>query len=148
MIITEPLVADAADYDFTTTHAINELDAHGEAAPASWALAFAGASFGEAIDAATVEHLLAPFVPVRDVTSASNAAATATAVVHLRQRKLSEACGRIVCPPIVGLELYDVLQYSDPLVDAAAVLRRAMGIIWRYDRERAIYDQEIALGPR
>lgn len=146
VVVTEPLVADAVDYDFSTTHAINELDAHGEAAPVSWAMAFAGGSFGEAIDPATVEHLLAPFETVRDVSSASNAAATA--VAHLRQRKLGEACGRIVCPPIVGLELYDVLQYQDPLVDAAAVVRRCMGIIWRYDRERAIYDQEITLGPR
>jgi hypothetical protein len=67
-------------------------------------------------------------------------------VAHQRQRALDERAGELVCPPICGLELLDVLTISDPLVSASAQTRRVAGITWRLERPRQVYEQRIALG--
>jgi hypothetical protein len=51
-------------------------------------------------------------------------------------------------PPHVGLELLDVVDLDDEHLALSGELRRVTGIRWRYDRQRALYEQEIAIGPR
>ena len=65
---------------------------------------------------------------------------------HVRKRALDERAGTLVCPPICGLELLDVLAFSDALVSASSQARRVAAITWRLDRARGIYEQRIELG--
>jgi hypothetical protein len=41
-----------------------------------------------------------------------------------------------------------VITYNDALIVAGDVLRRVMGIHWRYDRVSGRYEHEVRLGPR
>jgi hypothetical protein len=142
----EPLAADASTYTYGGTHPVSSLQLHVEAPPVSEAQAFGNAAFGEAIDFATAQAMTASRDQQRDLTSASGVTAAATAAAHLRRRALDAAAGRIVCPPNVGAELYDVVDFTDLLVNASAVKRRVRALRWRYDRHAAVYEQQLELG--
>jgi hypothetical protein len=101
---------------------------------------------GQAHDHAAGQHGLGVIERLRDLTSDNASEAGATAAAHQRQRALDERAGELVCPPICGLELLDVLTFSDPLVAASAQTRRVSGITWRLDSARGVYEQRIALG--
>jgi hypothetical protein len=147
-VSSEPLAGDATDYTFGTDHPLNVIELRTVPAPVSEAHAFGAGVFGDDLDFAQLAAGIGAIERQRDLTSASGAAADATAAAHRRQRALDADHGRIIVPPNVGLEVLDVVEFTDGLVAAAAVQRRAMGIRWRYDRHRALYQQEVRLGPR
>lgn len=142
----EPLATDASVYTFGVAHPVSSLQLRGEAPPISEAQAYGAGAFGEAIDFATANVMTASRDQQRDLTSATGATAAATAAAHLRRRALDANAGRIVCPPNVAQELYDVVDFTDQLVSASAVKRRVRALRWRYDRHAAVYEQTIELG--
>jgi hypothetical protein len=97
---------------------------------------------------ADAEFGLGELLQIRDATSTTGAAALATATAHLRQRVLDERIGELRVQPICGLELYDVLEFGDAAINVADQLARVGAISWRYDRQREIYEQHIALTHR
>ncbi len=145
--LTEPLTGDASTYTFGTAHPIYGLEVRTAAAPLSAAQTFGAAAYGHAVDHALARHGLAPHDILRDLTSATGSAAGNTAVAHLRQRELDASHGRLIVPPNVGQELLDVITFTDGLVASGDIKRRVMGIHWRYDKRRSVYQQELRLGP-
>jgi hypothetical protein len=153
MALHEPLASQASDYtlDAAPEHPLYALTLRDEppAVSETMALSFTsgnGYLTGQAHDHAAGVHGLGTIARVRDLSSDSTGEAEATAVAHLRQRALDERAGELVCPPICGLELLDMLTFSDPLVSASAQTRRVAGITWRLHRPREVYEQRIALG--
>ena len=140
------MATDASVYTFGVAHPVSSLQLRGEAPPISEAQAYGAGAFGEAIDFATANVMTASRDQQRDLTSATGATAAATAAAHLRRRALDANAGRIVCPPNVAQELYDVVDFTDQLVSASAVKRRVRALRWRYDRHAAVYEQTIELG--
>jgi hypothetical protein len=145
MHVSEPLAPAAGDYTFGTDHPLREVRLLSEPAPVSEAHVFGAGAFGEAIDFTAAAMALGERVQRRDVSSTTGPAAAAAAAAHLRQRALDARAGSIVVAPHCGLELWDVVELSDPLIGPAAIGRVA-GIRWRYDRARAMFEQRIELG--
>ena len=145
--ITEPLASAASDYTFGAAHPVRAVRLLSEPPPVSETQAFGDGAYGESIDFATAGAGLGERVQQRDVTSTTGAAAAATAAAHLRQRALDARAGRITAPPHCGLELLDVVDFTDPLIGPNAIKRRVAAIRWRYDRTKALYEQQIDLGP-
>jgi hypothetical protein len=153
MALHEPLASDASAYTLGAgpEHPLYALTLRDEppAVSETMALSFTSGNAyltGQAHDHAAGVHGLGAIARVRDLSSDTTGEVSATASAHLRQRALDERAGELVCPPICGLELLDVLTFSDPLVSAAAQTRRVAGITWRLDRARQVYEQRIALG--
>jgi hypothetical protein len=158
MALHEPLASQASDYTLggAPEHPLYALTLRDEPPPVSetMALSFTGANAyltGQAHDHAAGVHGLGAIARVRDLSSDTTGEVAATAAAHLRQRALDERAGELVCPPICGLELLDVLTFSDALIAGSAQTRRVAAIAWRLDRAgmrrgREVYEQRIALG--
>ncbi len=146
-LFTEKLTGEAASYTFGGAHPLRAIELRTEPAPVAEAQAFGAGAYGQSTDYALATHGLARQEQQRDVTSVSGAAAAATATARIRARKLDEHGGTIAVPPHCGLELLDVVAFVDAFVSAATVTRRVMGIVWRYDKRRAVYEQVVRLGP-
>ncbi len=144
--IFEPLSSEATDYTFGGDHPIRHARLLTQPAPASEAHAFGAGAFGESIDYALAAAYLGTRHQRRDANSTTGAQAAATAAAHLRQTQLDTDGGELTVPPSCGLEPLDVVDVSDPLVNAAAIKRRVQSITWRYDVRRTVYEQEIRLG--
>ncbi len=151
--LIEALASDTTDYTLGTDHPVYEHALRTEPVPVSEAQAVSVAASaqvaGWATSYADAEKGMGTQAQVRDVTSTTAGTIQATATAHLRQRQLDQRAGRIVCPPVCGLELLDCVDISDGYVSVSAQLRRVMGITWKFDRtEKAtVYEQELALGP-
>jgi hypothetical protein len=144
--LLEPLASAASDYTFGTAHPLRSVRLRSAAPPVSATQAFGAGAFGEAIDFANAALGLGTSEQRRDASSTTGAAAAATAAAQLRQRALDAGAGHIIAPPNCGQEILDAVDFSDPLVAAGAVKRRVAGIRWKYDRRRAIYEQQLQLG--
>jgi hypothetical protein len=144
--ITEPLSSAASDYTFGTSHPLREARLAVAPPPVSEAQAFGAGAFGEAIDYGSAAAGIGGRVQQRDLSSSSGSAAAATATAHLRQRALDAASGSITVPPHCGLEILDIVEFTDALISPTAIKRRVAGIRWRYDRAHPKYEQEIELG--
>jgi|GEM_PF-1138685 len=144
--LIEFLASAASSYTYGAAHPVGEIRLRAEAPPISEAHAFGAGAFGEAIDYATAQAMTATREQQRDLTSASGAAAAATATATLRRRALDADAGRIVSPPNVGQEVYDLVDFTDLLVSGAAVKRRVKAVRRRYDRHAGVYEQTLDLG--
>ena len=147
--LTEPLTSEGSDYTFGVAHPLYQATLRTEPPGAAEVQAFGSltsGAVGTALDAPNAAHELAPLQRIRDHTSATGATVNATAAAHMRQRKLAEDAGHLLVPPHCGLEILDVVQWTDEFMQPAALLRRVQGIRWRYDRKRSVYQQDVALG--
>jgi hypothetical protein len=145
--LTEPLTTDLSDYTIGLDHALHRLQLRDESIPVAQLRVIGTGVYRDVIDAAAVRHLLSPSAVLRDLSSTTSGAADASGLAARRQLQMAEANGSAVVPPICGLELLDVIDLADGLVSGSAILRRVVGIRWRYERRREIYEQEITLGP-
>jgi hypothetical protein len=59
---------------------------------------------------------------------------------------LEAEAGSIVVTPHCGLEVLDVVEFTDDYVSPSAIKRRVRAIGWRFDRVRGVYEQRIELG--
>ena len=121
-LITEPLTSDPSAYEFAddgspAAHPPRAISYRNEPPGVAEAQAFGSSlAFGESIDYASAALSLGTRDYQRDITSTSSAAATATAVAHLRQRALDAAAGQLVVAPNVGQELLDAIDFIDAQV--------------------------------
>lgn len=145
--ITEPLAGAGSEYTFGIAHPLRAVRARSEPGAMSEAQVFGAGAFGEAIDFAAAVQGIGTREQQRDITSTTGAAAAATATAHLRQRALDGDAGAIIVPPNCGQEILDVIDFSDVLISPVAIKRRVASIRWRFDRHRAVYEQELRLGP-
>ena len=114
--ITEPLASAASDYTFGTDHPLRAARLLAEPPSISEAQTFATGAFGEAIDYAAAAAGLGQRTQQRDISSTTGSAAAATAAAHLRQRQLDAPAGSITVPPHCGLELLDVIDFTDAAI--------------------------------
>lgn len=144
--LTEPLSSATTQYTFGAAHPLNDVRLIAGPPSAAEVQAFGAGAYGEAIDFPAAALGLGERIQRRDLTSTSGAAAGATAAAHLRQRALDTAAGRITVSPHCGLELLDVIDFTDALIAPTAIKRRVRAIAWRLDCVRAVYEQRIELG--
>ena len=144
--MVEPLATDTSDYTLGDAHPVYEAELVVNAPPVVQAHAIGAGAFGEAIDYTNAAAWLGTTDVQRDLTSTTAGTAAATATAHLRQLALDQPAGRIVCPPVCGLELLDVIDITDDLVAATAVTKRVQGIRWLWDIIAGKYEQTIELG--
>lgn len=144
--ITEPLATAASDYTFGSAHPLRTVRLLAEMPSLSESQAFGSGAFGEAIDYAAAGVGLGRRVQQRDISSSTGAAATATAAAQLRQRQLEASSGAVTVPPHCGLEILDVVDFTDPTIAPIAIKRRVSAIHWRLVRAREVFEQHIELG--
>ncbi len=145
-LLTEPLPSAATQYTFGAAHALRDVRLRSEPSRAREVQTFGAAAYGEAIDFPNAALGLGECIQRRDLTSSTGGTAAATALAHLRQLALDTNAGRITVPPHCGLELLDVVDFTDALISVTTIKRRVAGITWCLDRTRGVYEQHIELG--
>jgi hypothetical protein len=145
--IFEPLAGDDPDYAFGAAHPVHRLRASEEATGVSQVVVVGAGVTVEAADFEDAAHGLGERALVRDRSSATAGAASATAAAVLRRLALEADAGELMAPPNCGQELYDVVEVADGLVSPDTLRRRVTAVRWRYDRRRAVYEQTLSLGP-
>jgi hypothetical protein len=148
LAMTEPLAADSVVYTYGGDHAIYRSRAR-DARAASVAEVLGEGVLGQAFDFA-VQNGDKPIEDRRrDPNEASASDANAVAAARLRKAVLATDKGELVTPPNCGLEVNDVIAYTDAFVSASQVKARVRGISTRFRRAGpgpALYEQTVKLG--
>ncbi len=147
LTLTEPLAADATDYTYGTDHAIYKSRTRDEHAPSVAEILGDAALLGQAFDftAMNDDKPLEDRRPDSNETGATDANNAAAA--RLRKALLATDKGELTTPPNVGLEILDVVAYTDLLVNAAQRKARVTGISTKFRRTGpALFEQTVKLG--
>ncbi len=146
LAITEPLASEGVDYMYGTDHAIYR-SRFGDGSAASVAEVVASGVLGQAFDFARMND----DKPVQDrrrsphETAASDAADHASA--RLRKATLRKDLGELVTPPNCGLEVGDVIAFTDASIAPGQQRARVRSILTVYRRERQpVFEQRLGLG--
>ncbi len=146
LMISEPTAGDAVDYTYGSDHAIYRSRFAGEPS-ATLVEVMAVGALGQAFDFAAINS----DKPIPDrrrsphETSSSDANAHASA--RLRKGVLAKDLGLLVTPPNCGLEIGDVIAFSDAAVSASQVKARVKSIATIYKRAGlAVFEQRVGLG--
>ncbi|MDP3767393.1 MAG: hypothetical protein Q8S13_05215, partial [Dehalococcoidia bacterium] len=147
--VTEHLASDAIDYTYGTDHAIYGSRTRDEGA-VSFVEILAEGVIGQAFDFPVMDEDRPIQDRRRDPPATASADASAHATARLRRSVLGKDLGELVTPPNCGLEVGDVVAYSDALVNAAQLKARVQRIETRYRRARPgrqpVYEQVVGLG--
>jgi hypothetical protein len=146
----EPLTADSVDYDYVSSgHRIYESVTHNERAASLAEAIGADDELGQDFDFTELAYDKPITSRRRDAHSASGADAEDYAEALLRKAQLARDLGHLVTAPHCGLEVGDVVQYSDvlvhdtdPLVARVAAIKTTMR---RRHNQRALYEQRVRL---
>jgi len=144
-VLTERLAADAAAYTLGSGHAILQLEDGLDTAPYNRVQVYGAGAYGEDFNWTEVDTIYDNLLQIKDLNISSAANAATRAAAELRRSLLITSRGALTVPPICGLELYDVLTLNEPRLGLANVNRRVAAFALRYDTQRPIYEQEIAL---
>ncbi len=147
--LNEPKFDDATDYDFTTEgHTIYHSRTKQNNRPSFMEIIGVGV-LGQDFDFAELnnDRPLADRRQDPNTTTAGEASDLADA----RQRKaiMAEDRGYLIVPPHCGLEIDDVIEYSDALVSASSIKARVRALRLTFRRTRngaATFEQRIDLG--
>ena len=147
--IFEPKASDAVDYDYTAEgHPLYEHHA-ADGDVASVAEVLGDGVLGQAFDFT----LMRDDKPIEDRRRDPHATAAVDANDHaaarLRKALLKRDGGYLVAPPHCGLEVGDVVAYSDALVSGSQIKGRVRAIRTRFRRAGpgpALFEQRIELG--
>ena len=147
--IFEPTASDPVDYDYEAQgHALYERRVRDNGV-ASVAEVLGDGVLGQAFDFA----LMRDDKPIEDRRRDPHAAvagdANDHAVARLRKAVLRQDRGYIVAPPHCGLEVGDVVAYSDALVSGSEITGRVRAIRTRFRRAGpgpTLFEQRIELG--
>ncbi|MFA7296081.1 MAG: hypothetical protein WC211_02710 [Dehalococcoidia bacterium] len=143
--LREPLVADATDYAYGTSHAI--LDGRVEAAPPGpgWTRVFGRGVFAEAVDIVALQAGGGVAVAVDD-SLAAQARVDARATSLLRKAAIEAVTAEVVVPPNVGQEVGDVVEVTSAGLGLVAARYRVAALRLRWSRGRqAAYEQTLSL---
>ena len=148
LVLNEPLAADAIDYTYGTDHAIYRGRTRNEHA-ASVAEVLGDGALGQAFDFTAQNHDKPLEDRRRDPNETAEADADAVASARLRKAVLGTDKGELVTPVNCGLEVNDVVAYTDTLVNPAQQKARVRGITTKFRRAGpgpAVYEQTVLLG--
>ena len=126
--LSEPLASEAADYAYGVDHRIAAARYAEEAALANRVQVFGKDVFAERFDwpgVAAANDRLARAVDT-NLTTAAQAQARGDAL--LRRAAMTSDGGEITAPVNCGLEMYDVVEVTDPLAGLMAAKRRVLGL--------------------
>jgi hypothetical protein len=146
LLITQPLAADSSDYTYGGDHAIYE-SVYGADLQASVAEVVGVGVLGQAWDFAAMNS----DKPVQDRRRSPHetvqADVDAHATARLRKSVLGKDLGELVTPPNCGLEVGDVLDFTDAAIAGVAVKGRVRSIRTLFRRDaKARYEQRVGLG--
>jgi len=146
LMITEPLAADAVDYTYGTDHAIYR-SRYADEPQAALAEVVAAGALGQAFDFAGMNSDKPIQDRRRSPHETSSSDANAHAAARLRRSVLAKDLGLLVTPPNCGLEIGDVVAFSDPAASASQVKARVRNVVTVYRRaDRAVFEQRVGLG--
>ena len=143
-----PQAADASVYAFGTTHAILSATYRQLTTPDRFlAIGDAGVT-KETVDYTAVDLIHDRPNVVHDIGMTTAADVTARATREAREATISSRHDTIVVPPHCGIELWDVVDVTDPTLGLAAAKRRVTGITLVFDRSKdpPVYHQVLTLG--
>ena len=143
-----PQAADASVYAFGTYHAILAAT-YRSVAPANRFLAFGDADLSaEAIDYPAVDLLHDRPRVVHDKAMTTAADVTGRATREARDATIFSRADVVAVPPHCGIELWDVVDVTDPSLALSAAKRRVTGITLVFDRSatKPAYHQVLTLG--
>jgi len=151
--LNEPLASDGTDYTYGTDHLIYTIRARNHRAPAA-AEVFGAGVLGQAFDFAAQNHDKPLQDRRRDANETAAADANAVAAARLRKAVLTTDKGELTTPPNCGIEVNDVIAYTDTFIHAAQQTARVRGITTRFRRAGTgrlgalptIYEQTLKLG--
>jgi hypothetical protein len=141
----EPLASDSADYAYGTDHAIEEGRYGDEPPPANRAQVFGTGVFAEAYDWDAIAETNDQPVQVADKNITTQAQAEARGDTLLRRSALAAPAGRLTAALNCGLELYDVIEITDPAAALTAAKRRVTALSLLYSAPAARYEQTLTL---
>ena len=146
LMITEPTAADAVDYTYGTDHAIYHSRFADETS-VGLAEVIAAGVLGQAFDFAVINNDKPEQERRRSPHETSASDANAHASARLRKAVLAKDLGLLVTPPNCGLEIGDVVAFTDAAVGPSQVKARVKSIVTIYKRAaRAVFEQRVALG--
>lgn len=147
--ISEPKDSDAVDYDFESEdHPIYRSRTRDEGS-VSVSEILGEAVLGQDFDFTSQDNDKPVHDRRRDPHASAAADADAHAEARLRKSTLGKDLGELLIPPHVGLEVGDVIAYSDALVSGALLKARVRSINTTYRRRqgaRPVYEQRVGLG--
>jgi hypothetical protein len=147
LLITEPLAGDAVDYTYGTDHAIYKTRYGDEPAP-SVVEVEGVAVLGQAFDFTRQND----DKPLQDRRRSPHDTTAGTvgdhATARLRKAVLGRDLGELLTPPNCGLEVGDVVSFTDLAIAALAVKGRVRSIetVMRRRDGRTVYEQRVGLG--
>jgi hypothetical protein len=144
--ITEPLASQSVDYTYGTDHAIYRSRFANEAAVSVVEVVASGV-LGQAFDFVRMNDEK----PLQDRRRSPHetiaADASDNAAARLRKATLGKRLGELVTPPNCGLEIGDVIAFSDPSIGAGQQNARVASIVTLHRRDgTAVFEQRVALG--
>jgi hypothetical protein len=146
LLVTEPTAADSSDYTYGTDHLIYRSRFASEPTASLFEVLASGA-LGQAFDFAAMNYDRPLQDRRRSPHETSGSDANAHAAARLRKAVLASDLGELVTPPNCGLEVGDVVSFSDSAVSGSALKARVAGIRTTYKRAaRAGFEQRIRLG--
>ena len=115
-----------------------------------FAEAIAPTRLGQAFDFSLINYDRPQQDRRRDAHSTSTAEANDLASARLRKSQLRKDLGVLTVPPNCGIEIGDVIAFTDALINGSERKARVAGIATRFRRQEpgraAVYEQRIALG--
>lgn len=144
--LTEPLASDATDYSYGVDHRIIAARYADEPASANRVQVFGKDVFAERFDWAGVAALHDRLAQAVDTNLTTAAQVEARGDALLRHAAMASAGGEITAPVNCGLELFDVIEVTDPLAGLSAAKRRVLGLSLRYSANPGVYQQRVWLG--
>jgi hypothetical protein len=146
LLITEPNAGDGVDYTYGSGHFIYE-SRFASVRTASRAEVLASGALGQAFDFAKMHHDRPMQERRRSPHETSVADADAHASARLRRAVLESALGELLTPPNCGLEINNVVSFSDPHIGAGETKARVRSITTLFRRQgRVMFEQRVGLG--
>lgn len=148
--VLEPSTSDAVDYTYGTDHAVYHSRTRDQGVT-SLSEILAEGVLGQAFDFALMNH----DKPIEDRRRDPHATAYGDADDHacarLRKAQLRKNAGYLITPPNCGLQVGDVIAYSDALVSSTQIRARVASITTRFRRapsagRTTLYEQRVGLG--
>lgn len=146
-ILTEPLASQAASFAYGASGYRIMAGRYAEGSPrANRAQAFGQGAFGEAFDWPSIEKEYDRLAQAADRALTTETQVQERAEAMLRQGLMDTATGEITAAVNCGLELWDVIEVTDPLAGLAGTKKRVTAIDMRYSTgERPAYEQRLTL---
>lgn len=140
--------SDASFYSYGGAggHPIEALNVQARAPETNYVQALAGSALGEAVDWDSIIDVLLRAAVDQDKHLTTEAEGDDRALATLRAAQITAAAGHLTARTNTVLELYDVIDLTEPRAGLTAAKRRVLGITWLYQPKKGRYHQVLELG--